>query len=707
MRQLSLKRFMLLLISVFCCSVLKPVAAQSPSFDAVFQSHGVVMLLIDPASGQIVDANPAAAKFYGWSRENLQSMRIQQINTLSDEQVAEERALAVQQGRNYFIFRHALASGAERTVEVRSHPFMFDGRRLLLSVIHDITPGRNLEQEMWHYQSRLEELVAIKTEEIGQRDRRIIFGLAGTLLVFCVLAILFWFVNRRRQKAEALVREGKALLAYRQALFSTLFEQGGLLAGVLDQQGRLLEVNQNALKLIGKHADAVLGADFVETPWWEDAEKPRLRQAIRDAANGISAAFEVTHPVVDGTLIHVLFHAAPVAMADAHYIAVIGVDITRLKQVEMALKAAKKEAEAANVAKSRFLATMSHEIRTPMNAILGMAQLLAEPKLKDEDRLDFSRIILDAGESLLHLVNDILDYSKAEAGKIHLESLAFQPGLVLEEVVTLFSALAQEKHLTLTAAWQGSDALYLGDPRRIRQILMNLVSNAIKFTERGTVHIAGLVQERDAQSAWLEFSVTDTGVGLSPEQQQVLFKPFSQVDSSMTRQFAGAGLGLSIVKQLAELMGGQVGVESQPGQGSRFYVRVRVALLDAVQGDVVEAGSMADAEVFDEAGLLQRMAGDRALVQVLIHSAIDDFPAYLSEVDQAFKQADWAAAVRPIHTLKGLALQLGGVALGHLLVQLDRQLKAGQPLAQENLRQLHDHSARLLLALRSWTALSA
>ncbi|MDP1524367.1 MAG: ATP-binding protein [Rhodocyclaceae bacterium] len=180
-----------------------PISAQAPDFQHVFENHGAKMLLIDPASGEIVDANPAAVRFYGHERNALRRLRIQQINTLTDAQVAEERAQAERAGRNYFIFRHALASGDIRTVEVYSHPFVFDGRRLLLSVIHDITPGRNLEQGMWHYQQRLEELVAQRTAEIETHDRSIIMLLLGGLIFTTGIVLALWRAIHRRRRTEA------------------------------------------------------------------------------------------------------------------------------------------------------------------------------------------------------------------------------------------------------------------------------------------------------------------------------------------------------------------------------------------------------------------------------------------------------------------------------------------------------------------------
>ena len=234
-------------------------------------------------------------------------------------------------------------------------------------------------------------------------------------------------------------------------------------------------------------------------------------------------------------------------------------------------------AEAANVAKSKFLATMSHEIRTPMNGILGMAQLLLTPNTTPEENKEFARTILNSGQTLLTLLNDILDLSKIEAGKIELQIAVFSPHDVVEAVGRLYGEVAHAKNLEIRTDTGGlAERQYWGDALRIRQMLTNLVSNALKFTQEGSIRLEVREIVRQGDAATLEFSVIDTGIGIAPETQSELFKPFNQLDASTTRAYGGSGLGLSIVRNLAEMMHGETGVDSSPGAGSRFWFRLRL-----------------------------------------------------------------------------------------------------------------------------------
>ncbi|MBU4460432.1 MAG: response regulator, partial [Verrucomicrobia bacterium] len=255
-------------------------------------------------------------------------------------------------------------------------------------------------------------------------------------------------------------------------------------------------------------------------------------------------------------------------------------DITADREQAEAMAAARDEAQAANRAKSEFLANMSHEIRTPMNAIIGLTGLLQETPLGAEQR-DYVRTINSSGESLLTLINDILDFSKIEAGKINLYADTFDVIRLVESVLDLLAEMASSKRLEVVAhVDEDMPAMLRGDEGRMRQVLINLVTNAIKFTERGeiVVHVRPATVQDGLVTA--RFEVRDTGIGIAQDQVERLFRAFSQIDGSVTRRQGGTGLGLAICRRLVELMGGRIGVESQPGSGSTFWFEVPMPIAE-------------------------------------------------------------------------------------------------------------------------------
>jgi PAS domain S-box-containing protein len=246
----------------------------------------------------------------------------------------------------------------------------------------------------------------------------------------------------------------------------------------------------------------------------------------------------------------------------------------RLQHTQILLRHAMAKAEAASLAKSEFLAMMSHEIRTPMNGFIGMLELLKEEKLSTVQR-DLVGTAHDCADALLVVINDILDYSKMEAGKVALERISFSPIQIVDNVKSMFSARAQAKGLTLDIEIAPDMPPWIiGDPTRVRQILINLVGNAIKFTTSGSVRVVGVHHTKPDASLKLLFEVRDTGIGVPLEARSKLFDRFSQADGSTTRRFGGTGLGLAICKQLVEMMHGEIGVESQVGKGSRFWFTI-------------------------------------------------------------------------------------------------------------------------------------
>jgi len=363
----------------------------------------------------------------------------------------------------------------------------------------------------------------------------------------------------------------------------------GLAEGVygIDMKGRCVFINAAALRWLGFEENEVLGQDqhrLFHHAYPDGRPYPHAACPIHlTNADGRERRCEEWFWRKNGEGFPVEMLVMPLKEGARQIGSLVTfLDITARKKTEAALLEAKEVAEAANVAKSRFLATMSHEIRTPMNGVLGMAQLLLAGPTSAAETKEYARTILHSGQTLLALLNDILDLSKIEAGKLTLTAGIVAPPELARETAQLFAENAQGKGLLLHSRWRGpAGGRYRGDAQRLQQMLSNLVNNAIKFTQAGEVRIEAAELARDERSALLEFAVIDTGIGIAAEQRERLFKPFSQIDDSATRQFGGTGLGLAIVRQLALLMDGEVGVDSTPGQGSRFWFRVRLAALPA------------------------------------------------------------------------------------------------------------------------------
>ncbi|HIJ88189.1 MAG TPA: PAS domain S-box protein [Desulfuromonadales bacterium] len=257
-----------------------------------------------------------------------------------------------------------------------------------------------------------------------------------------------------------------------------------------------------------------------------------------------------------------------------HYLAVKE-DITEKRKIQAELISARDKAEAATLAKSQFLATMSHEIRTPMNGVIGMSNLLLETDLSEEQR-QYAEIVNKSGENLLGLINDILDFSKIEAGKLDMEIIDFDIRTTMEDTAEMLAMRASQAGLELICHIDPAVPEYLkGDPGRLRQIITNLAGNSIKFTSQGEIGISAAVASEDNGFVVIRFEITDTGIGIPENRRAALFTPFTQVDGSTTRKYGGTGLGLAICKQLTELMGGEIGIESEEGKGSTFWFTAR------------------------------------------------------------------------------------------------------------------------------------
>ncbi|MCA1812438.1 MAG: response regulator [Halobacteriales archaeon] len=388
---------------------------------------------------------------------------------------------------------------------------------------------------------------------------------ASFVLAESVAILVFWRLNEdaRARTDQVLQSAGEGILG-------------------VDRSGRITFANPAAAELLGASVPRLSGLELDHALRASPGQRAELLGAVRAAepAHGMDLLLRRA----DGSAVATDWVSNPIRRGGEVQGAVLSLkDATLRREAAELLAKQKDSAEAAARAKSEFLANMSHEIRTPMNAVIGMTSLLQDTPLTPEQH-EYVETIRGGSASLLTVINDILDFSKIEAGKLDLEHAPFNLRTVVEETADLVAVRAAEKGLELACLLdEGMPRMFVGDAGRIRQVLLNLLSNAVKFTERGEVVVAvSAAQAGEGPRHEVRFEVRDTGVGIAPEKMDRLFKSFSQVDSSVTRTHGGTGLGLAISKRLSVLMGGTIGVRSEPGKGSTFHFTISADALPEV-----------------------------------------------------------------------------------------------------------------------------
>ena len=495
-------------------------------YRALFNNEHTVILIIDPENGVIIDANPAASDFYGWSRQELTGMPVARINTLSAAEIDARMATSLAAEQHPLQSRHRRADGSICDVETYCGPIQIGQREFLYTIVHDISTRIVAEEQL----RKLSQAVEQSPASI------VITNLDGEIE----------YVNQAFEQTTGYAR-----------------------SEAIGQNPRVLQSGKTA-------------SDTYRSMWTTLTQGQPWRG-------------EFLNKRKDGSEYSELAIIAPIHQPDGqvrHYVAVKQ-DITAQKNMAQELEAhrqnleelvaqrtvelnqAKAQAEAANRAKSAFLANMSHEIRTPMNAILGITHLLAKdnPTPHQAERL---QKVGSAAKHLLAVINDILDLSKIESGRLQLEQTDFALSDVLDHTALLIAEAARQKGLQIEVD-RGNVPLWLnGDPTRLRQALLNYAGNAVKFTEHGQIRLVARLLAEDQGDMTLRFDVVDTGCGIAPEKLGQLFQAFEQADVSTTRKHGGTGLGLAITRRLATLMHGEAGVISTPGQGSTFWFTARM-----------------------------------------------------------------------------------------------------------------------------------
>lgn len=375
-----------------------------------------------------------------------------------------------------------------------------------------------------------------------------------------------------RKLAEAALRESQA--ATRK--LSLVASRTDNLVIIASPRGTIEWVNESFTRVMEYELDEIVGRDPQTFLIGPDTHPRTVRHIRAATARGVGVSTDIVNYSKSGRKYHLHVEIQPVRNEHGQIETFITIltDITARVETEQTLRRAKTEADQASRAKSEFLASMSHEIRTPMNGVIGMTSLLLDTPLGADQR-DFVNTIRTSGEALLTIINDILDFSKIESGKMELEHLPFDLRTCVEDSLDLFAMPAAGKKLELAYHFHPTVPEFIvGDATRLRQVLVNLVNNAIKFTPRGHITVEVKPQAGGPEGPRLEFVVRDTGIGIPSDRLSRLFKPFSQVDSSTTRKYGGTGLGLVICHRLCSLMGGDIRVESEPNEGSRFIFTI-------------------------------------------------------------------------------------------------------------------------------------
>ena len=429
---------------------------------------------------------------------------------------------------------------------------------------------------------------------------------------------------------------------------------------IYDESGRVVSLNAAAEIIFGAPSDALVGKSLGEV----------LVMELQDGPGADTMCGTVMRP--DRALVAVELSLSEATLGESVMRVMVVRDVTVRKRDELLLREAKEQAEAASKAKSEFLATVSHEIRTPMNGILGMTSLLLDGKLDDKSSR-FAGLIKVSAENLLAIINDVLDMSRIEAGELTVDAADFDLLQVCTEAVDAVRPRAVAKKLEVgLALHDGCPRALRGDAMRLRQVLLNLTSNAVKFTDAGAVTVRASVVGGTRECPLVRFEVEDTGIGIARDDLGKLFREFVQVDGSATRRFGGTGLGLAIGKKLVETMGGRIGVTSEPSKGSTFWFELPMVAALAPQGPEVD-----DAQLVDIVAALGPVAGRN-----LVAKARASFETQLASVALAAEGGDREEVARLAQTFVGSAGSLGLVGASRVARALEQASRAGSPTVE-------------------------
>jgi len=516
---------------------LKQLQNSEESHSAIIQSAMDGFWLVD-AQGRLLEVNKSYCRMSGYSEQELLAMTIADLEYIeSTVDIAARIEKMMTLGEYFFETQHRRKDCSTFYLEVSIQYLPIDGGRFAV-FLRDITERKQAEGDLLDKQNQLENMnyyleTLFREEQLLRTDQT--------------------------ELLERLRNSETSKTAIIQMAMDGFW--------LVDAQGRLLEVNNSYCRMSGYSEQELLSMNISDLEYLESTVDGAAR--IEKMMTLGEYFFETRHRRKDGSTFYLEASIQCIPIDGGRFVLFMR-DITERKQMEEELLSSKSAAEQANISKSQFLSNMSHEIRTPLNAIIGFSSLMLRSTLSSVEH-DFVRKINTAGETLLNVINDILDFSKIEAGQLNLEQIPFMLEPLLATSISMVQLKAMEKDLPLLInTVPGIAPCLIGDPLRLGQVIVNLLNNAVKFTEHGVVTIeAALLKEENGRQQ-LAVSIHDTGIGIPSEQIATLFQPFTQVDESTTRRFGGTGLGLSICKQIVELMEGEIYCQSTPGLGSVF-----------------------------------------------------------------------------------------------------------------------------------------
>jgi len=608
----------------------KALKKSEQDYRELFESAHDAILIIEPEKEVVLDVNKRACQIYGFDRSEFIGTSLKEIS--KDVSRGENHIkLTLDKGcYHHFETIQYRKDRTEMLLEINASVVNYKDQRAILSINRDITDRKRAEEifrikdwalrssinafvladpegnltyvnpsflKLWEYDNE-SEVLGRSVVSFWQREEKAMEvtesirdkgSWIGTLVAkrkndstfdallsasmvpddagkpICMMASFMDITERKR--VEQSLRESEEK-------FRMVSEQSPNMV-FINKQGRVVYANKKCEEIMGYTREEFYspGFDFLTIISQESKDLIKTNFCTHLKGEEVSPV-EYTLVTKDGKRIEAILTTRLIKYEGENAILGTVTDITERKRAEEILKKAKEEAEEANRIKSEFLANMSHEIRTPMNAIIGMTDLTLDTELTDEQR-DYLNTVKEGAGALMALLNDILDLSKIEADKIELEKINFDLRLTVEGVVDTLASKASTRGLELTCMIHHQvPSLLCGDPGRLRQILVNLLENAIKFTEEGEVSVRVELKNETEDRAELLFSVKDTGIGIPRDKQKKVFESFTQANGSTTRKYGGTGLGLSISRRLVELMGGEIGVESHPGKGSHFWFTV-------------------------------------------------------------------------------------------------------------------------------------